>query len=124
MPDFADPFVGNTPARKMTREELIRAIRLNVAAEQEATFLYTAHADATDHPLAKKVLLDIADEEREHIGELLELLEILTGNEDAMLADGREEVREMAAELEASVEAGSESSLVDGEVPTIGSLKE
>jgi rubrerythrin len=109
----------------LTREELIRAIRLNIAAEHEAIFLYTAHADATDHPLAKKVLLDVADEEREHIGEFEELLQILTGDEDDWIAEGREEVREMAAELGAAEEATvADESGSDEEEATIGSLKD
>ena len=81
MPDFANPFSGNVPDRKMTREELIRAIRLDIAAELEAVNLYMAQADVTEDPLARKVLIDVADEEREHIGEFLHLVQLLTGNE-------------------------------------------
>ncbi len=99
MPEFVNPFSGKVPDRKLTTEELIRAIRLNVAAEHEAIHLYMAHADATDHPLARKVLIDVANEEREHVGEFNRLLEILTGDEDKYLAEGREEVDEMAAEI-------------------------
>jgi len=99
MPEFIDPFSGKAPDRKLTKEELIRAIRLNVAAEHEAIHLYMAHADATDHPLAKQVLTDVANEEREHVGEFMRLLEILTGDEDQWLAEGREEVEEMATDL-------------------------
>ncbi len=99
MPEFVNPFSGKVPDRKLTKEELIRAIRLNVAAEHEAIHLYMAHAEATDHPLAKQVLVDIANEEREHVGEFTRLLEILTGDEDQWLAQGREEVDEMAANL-------------------------
>ncbi|MFO8079831.1 MAG: ferritin family protein [Armatimonadota bacterium] len=99
MPDFPDPFSGKTPDRKLTFNELIRAIRLNLAAEQEAIHLYTAHADATDNELAKAVLLDIADEEREHVGEFQRLLNILLDDEEELLADGAEEVTEMAEEL-------------------------
>jgi rubrerythrin len=99
MPEFMDPFSGVVPARKLTKEELIRAIRLNVAAEHEAIHLYMAHADATDHPLAKKVLIDIANEERQHVGEFTRLLEILTGDEDEWTDHGREEVDEMADEV-------------------------
>jgi rubrerythrin len=100
MPDFSNPFVGNVPDRMMTLEELIRAMRLNVAAEEEATFLYMAHAEATDHPLAKQVLIDIANEERVHVGEFNRLIQILTGDEEKWLAEGAAEVDEMAAELE------------------------
>jgi len=98
MPEFINPFSGKVPDRKLTPEELIRAIRLDLAAEEEAIHLYMAQADATDHPLAKKVLIDIANEERQHSGEFLRLLQILTGDEDKWLAKGAEEVDEMAAE--------------------------
>ncbi len=102
MPEFVNPFSGMALDRKLTTEELVRAIRLNLAAEHEAVHLYMAHADATDHPLAKKVLIDIANEERVHAGEFSRLLEILTGDEDKWLAEGAEEVDEMAAELSAT----------------------
>ncbi|MCE5315549.1 MAG: ferritin family protein [Armatimonadota bacterium] len=97
---FADPFYGNVPDRKMTVSELIRALRLNIAAEEEATALYEAHADATDNPIAKKVLLDVANEERVHVGEFIELINILTRcEEEAWIANGAVEVREMAEEV-------------------------
>jgi uncharacterized protein len=124
MPEFINPFSGKVPDRKLTDEELIRAIRLNIAAEHEAIHLYMAHADATDHPLAKKVLVDIANEEREHIGEFNRLLEILTGDEAEWLEEGREEVDEMAAELgTGSAEPEPKASEEDTET-TIGSLKD
>ena len=122
MPEFANPFSGKIPERKLTREELIRAIRLNIAAEHEAIHLYMAHAEAIDHPLAKEVLIDIANEERVHIGEFERLLEILTGDEAEYIAEGREEVDEMAAgEVERETETQLEG---NGEEATIGALKE
>jgi rubrerythrin len=125
MPEFPNPFIGMVPGRKLTLEELIRAIRLNLAAEHEAVHLYMAHADATDHPLAKKVLIDIANEERVHAGEFSRLLQILTGDEDTLLAEGMEEVDELAAELGEAEAAGSaEAPAASGEETTIGSLKE
>lgn len=111
MPEFVNPFSGMVPGRKMTREELIRAIRLNLAAEEEAVHLYMAHAEATDHPLAKKVLIDIANEERVHAGEFLRLLEILTGDEAEFLEEGAKEVDDMARSMGQST-------------PTLGSLRE
>jgi rubrerythrin len=97
MPEFLNPFPGLVP-RKMTKGELIRAIRLNVAAEEEAVHAYMAHAEATDDPLAKQVLIDIADEERVHAGEFLELLRRLAPDEEKLLQKGKEEVEEMAGE--------------------------
>jgi uncharacterized protein len=119
MPEFVNPFSGTVPDRKMTHEELVRAVRLDVAGELEAIHLYMAHADATDNPLAKAVLVDIADEERVHVGELMRLLAILTGNEDEFLKKGTLEVDTMAAKV-APAAKGS------GPAPqeaTIGSLK-
>jgi len=122
MPEFTNPFVGNIPDRKLNSGELVRAIRLAVAAEEEAIHLYMAQADATDHPLAKRVLVDVANEEREHVGEFQRLLQILTGDEDKWLAQGAEEVDEMAAEIGKPEQSKAESS--EGGEATIGSLKE
>jgi len=127
MPEFINPFSGTVPDRKLTLGELIRAIRLNIAAEQEAVHLYMAHADATDHPLAKEVLTDIANEERVHAGEFQRLLEILTGDEAALMAEGREEVDEMAAEISAGATeevGGAETPAAEGNETSIGSLKD
>ena len=125
MPDFSDPFSGNVPGRKLTNEELIRAIRLNIAAEHEAIFLYMAHADATDHPLAKEVLIDVANEEREHLGEFEYLLQVLTGDEESYKETGRKEVKEMAGEV-GSAEAAEAAPAPEAgaEEATIGSLKD
>jgi rubrerythrin len=133
MPAFADPFYGNLPPRKMSLTELVRAIRMNVAAEEEATAIYEAHADATDNPVARKVLLDIANEERVHVGEFIELIEILTQDEKAWMENGYDEVREMAAEVakgDLEPATPAEKAAEEGKKPesvehaTIGSLKE
>ncbi|MFP4028436.1 MAG: ferritin family protein [Candidatus Brocadiia bacterium] len=99
MPEFLNPFSGITPDRKMTERELARAIRLSLAAEQEAVHLYEALADATDNELAAKVLQDIADEEKEHTGEFYRLLDILLPDDHEFREEGAEEVDEMAEEL-------------------------
>jgi rubrerythrin len=125
MPEFSNPFGSVVPDRKMTHEELIRAIRLNLAAEHEAIYLYMAHAEATDHPLAKQVLIDVANEEREHAGEFGRLLEILTGDEAEWLAEGAAEVDELAAELAGGVaQEGPEAAEAGGEGTTVGSLRD
>ncbi len=119
MPEFVDPFRGMVSERSLTLGELIRAIRLDVAAEEEATHIYTAQAEATDNPFVKRVLLDIAREERVHSGEFLRLLSILTeGEEDTTHAEGAQEVNEMAA-----AEGMPQTDAVENQM-TIGSLKE
>ena len=71
MPEFGTPFSGLTKDRKVTKEELIRAIRFMIAAEYEAIQLYMQLAESTNNKLAQEVLKDIADEERVHAGEFL-----------------------------------------------------
>ena len=100
MPDFGHPFAGLAHDRKLTKEELIRAIRFMVSAEYEAIQLYMQLAESTDHVLAKEVLRDIADEERVHAGEFLRLLYELDPEEKEFYREGEEEVEEMIAELQ------------------------
>jgi rubrerythrin len=99
MPEFVNPFSGVLPSRKLSERELTRALRLSLAAEEEAIHLYEALADATDSKLAKKVLQDIADEEKVHVGEFQQLLKILLEEEGKWLKEGAEEVDEMAEEV-------------------------
>ncbi|MBN1261142.1 MAG: Rubrerythrin [Anaerolineae bacterium] len=125
MPEFINPFSGTIPERKLSLQELLRAIRLNIAAEHEAIHLYMAHAEATDHPLAKKVLIDIANEEREHIGEFMQLLQILTGDEAEWLENGQREVSEMAVQIGSPTDEQVTPSeeTPSPNPPVIGSLK-
>lgn len=94
MPDFSSPFSGLANGKKLTKSELIRAIRFMVAAEYEATQLYVQLAESTDHPLAIKVLREIADEELVHAGEFLRLLHELAPDEARLYAKGAQEVEE------------------------------
>ena len=99
MPEFGSPFSGLAKDRKLTREELIRAIRFMVSAEYEAVQLYMQLAESTDDELAVNVLKDIADEERVHAGEFLRLLHELAPDEEKLYAEGSEEVQEMIDKL-------------------------
>jgi len=95
MPEFATPFSGLANERKLTREELVRAIRYFIAAEYEAVQLYMQLAESIDDDLAIDVLKDIADEERVHAGEFLRLLKHLAPDEEKLYAEGAQEVEEM-----------------------------
>ena len=101
MPEFLNPFPGRVPERKLGKEELVRALRLDLAAEHEAVHLYQAHADAADDPLAETVLRDIANEERKHIGEFQRLISILTGDEQHFTDAGAQEVEKLRSALPA-----------------------
>ncbi len=99
MPEFGSPFSGLKNDRKLTHDELIRAIRFMVAAEYEAIQLYMQLAESTDNRLAADVLKDIADEERVHAGEFLRLLRELAPDEEKFYAEGAGEVEEEIAKL-------------------------
>jgi len=94
MPQFGSPFSGLANDRKLTDEELVRAIRFSMAAEYEAIQLYMQLAESTDNKLAVEVLKDIADEERVHAGEFLRLLRELAPDEEKFYAKGAGEVEE------------------------------
>ena len=100
MPEFGTPFAGLTHERKLTHEELIRAIRFMVAAEYEAVQLYIQLAESTDNKLAEAVLRDIADEELVHAGEFLRVLKQLAPGEEKFYAEGADEVEEIKKNLE------------------------
>ncbi len=96
MPEFCSSFPSSKKAgEKLTKEEVIRAIRFMVAAEFEAVGLYTQLADSVDCEKVKAVLTDVADEERVHVGEFLRLLYELDPKEKELYKEGIEEVEEI-----------------------------
>jgi rubrerythrin len=92
MPTFGSPFSGLANDKKLTDEELVRAIRFMVAAEYEAVQMYMQLAESTDNKMVVNVLKDIADEERVHAGEFLRLLRELAPDEEKFYAQGADEV--------------------------------
>ncbi|MCH4229037.1 MAG: demethoxyubiquinone hydroxylase family protein [Bacilli bacterium] len=98
MPTFVDPFIANVE-RKLTKEELVQALRLDIAGELEAIYLYDAHVQATDDPRAKAVLSDIRDEEKIHMGELITLMRTLDPKEAEQFLKGQHEVEELLEEI-------------------------
>lgn len=120
MASFANPFQGIVE-KKLSKEELIQAIRLDIAGELEAIYLYDAHVQATDNEIAKKVLADIRDEEKAHVGELMTVLRILDPKEADLFLSGEDEVKEMLQDL-----GITESGQVEDKdsLKTVGSLIE
>ena len=94
MPEFGSPFSGLALDRKVTKSELVRAVRFMIAAEYEAVQLYMQLAESTDDELAKEILVDIANEERVHAGEFLKLLYHLEPEEEKYYMEGFEEVED------------------------------
>ncbi|MDD2376495.1 MAG: demethoxyubiquinone hydroxylase family protein [Clostridia bacterium] len=89
---LGNPFVGNI-ARQMTADELAQAIRVDIAGELEAIIGYEAHILATSDERAKKILRHIADEEKNHIGELHQLLYILSPKDAEHIGKGNQTIQ-------------------------------
>lgn len=123
MAEFAQAFYGNASPRKLTHSELVRAIRLMVTDEYEAISIYTQLAESIDNELAKEVLIDIANEERVHVGEFLRLLKELAPDEEQWYEDGAAEVETEIAKMAGAPVAPESSSGTENKPATIGSLK-
>ncbi len=94
---LGNPFVANVP-RQMSSEELAQALRVDIAGELEAIVGYEAHAMATNDERVKKVLYHIADEERQHVGELQQLLYILCPKEAEHTEKGKQAIVQQQAQ--------------------------
>ena len=81
--------------RKLSGEGISQAIRLAIIGELDAINLYLQLAEAIEDENARKVLVEIAEEEKVHVGELLELLKKFDKEQEKALEKGAEEVREL-----------------------------
>lgn len=90
---LGNPFVANVP-KQISQEELLQALRVDIAGEWEAIIGYEAHAMATTDERVKKVLYHIANEERQHVGELQQLLYMLNPGEGDQLNKGQQAVQQ------------------------------
>ncbi|RLE80970.1 MAG: rubrerythrin [Thermoprotei archaeon] len=82
---------------KVSEEDLDKEVlRLGIIAELDAISLYEQLAATTSNEKIRKVLLDIAKEEKTHVGEFLALLLELDKEQAKELEEGRKEVKEIA----------------------------
>jgi len=70
-------------------------LRLGIIAELDAINLYEQLAAMATNSDIKKVILDIAKEEKEHVGEFQELLLRFDKEQKEELEEGKEEVQEI-----------------------------
>ncbi|MEM5815912.1 MAG: ferritin family protein [Candidatus Aenigmatarchaeota archaeon] len=69
--------------------------RLGLIAELDAVNLYEQLAANTNNKKLKKILLDIAKEEKTHVGEFLTLLLEMDKEQEKELEEGKKEVNEI-----------------------------
>lgn len=80
---------------KMSKSELIRAIRVSIKAEIDAVHLYTMIAEAADDERIREIMFHAAKEERVHIGEFLKALQIIEPEEFMHYNDGASEIEDL-----------------------------
>jgi rubrerythrin len=81
---------------KIRGEDLDKEIlRVGILAELDAINLYEQMAAMTEDENIKKILLDIAKEEKTHMGEFQALLLKLDGEQKEELEKGKKEVDEL-----------------------------
>ena len=95
MPEFSQPFSGNKCQRILDKNELVRAVRFSIASEFEAIQLYEQLRDSIEDESAKKLLTEIAGDEKEHVGNFLHLLKILAPDEENYYKEGWEEAEDV-----------------------------
>lgn len=82
--------------KKVKDSELVKEIlRLGIIAELDAINLYEQLAAMTDRKDIKEILLDIAKEEKTHVGEFQELLMREDKEQVEELKHGKKEVEEI-----------------------------
>ena len=94
---FKDFILNETLSSEMhlndkTDDELLR---MAIIAEQDAIVLYQLMARKVKNSKVKEVLLDIAKEEKVHIGEFKGLLELLDKDELSTEKQGKKEIKEI-----------------------------
>jgi len=77
---------------KGPRKEM-EILRAAIIAEYDAINLYEQMAEISSNPKVKKVLLDVANEEKQHIGEFKSLLEMIDPEHEKFEKKGEEEVK-------------------------------
>ncbi|AFN03982.1 rubrerythrin [Pyrococcus furiosus DSM 3638] len=78
-----------------TKEELMEILRLAIIAELDAINLYEQMARYSEDENVRKILLDVAREEKAHVGEFMALLLNLDPEQVTELKGGFEEVKEL-----------------------------
>ena len=83
---------------KIKKEDLNKEIlRAAIIAELDAVNLYEQMAALTENKHIKTILLDIAKEEKTHVGEFQTLLLMNDKQQEKELAEGKKEVEELTS---------------------------
>ena len=82
-------------SKKLSKDEIVEALRLAIIAELDAINLYLQLARSIDDEKLRRIFEDIAKEEKTHVGEFLALLKMLDVEQVKELEKGEKEVKEL-----------------------------
>lgn len=83
-------------AKQLKKESIDKAIlRMAIMAELDATSLYEQMAEMTDNEDLAKVFLDVAKEEKTHIGEFEVMLKRIDKEQVEEYKNAEEEIKEL-----------------------------
>jgi rubrerythrin len=82
----------------LDRDKIAEAVRMAMIAELDAINFYLQLADRIADEKIRSVFIDIAREEKTHMGEFLAVLKILDDEQVKELEKGLEEVKELFGE--------------------------
>jgi rubrerythrin len=85
---------------KISKEDIDKEIlRWGIIAELDAINFYEQMATKTKNTMVKKVMLEVAKEEKEHVGEFESLLFELDKEQVEEYKEGKKEIEEMKKEM-------------------------
>ena len=94
MTNFATIENVYTPDKKLSKIEMLRAIKFAITSEFEAIQIYQQIMESTNDSRIVKVLAEITNDEKNHVGGLYKLLEFLSPEDYKEYEHGYEETIE------------------------------
>jgi rubrerythrin len=73
----------------------LQMLRFAMIAELDAVNIYEQFADITNNEKIKKVMLDVANEEKVHVGEFKKIMKEIDPEYEDLESEGEEEVEEI-----------------------------
>ena len=73
----------------------LQMLRFSIIAELDATNIYEQFADITDNEKIRQVMLDVANEEKVHVGEFEKLMQEIDPDYERLEREGEEEIKDI-----------------------------
>lgn len=112
--------INSMPAGRIRDMQMLR---LGIIAEFDAANLYELMADLASSEELRELFMDVANEEKVHIGEFEYALEILDPDHDKNVEEGEEEAEEVTGWEEPEEEEEKEEEVEEGLSESVASQK-